>query len=72
METLIIDVETDRLQQIKDFLTSMNVQFRNPIALSKEKPYNPEFVAKMIQGEKDKKEGKGVKITLEDLDALWK
>ena len=72
METLIINIEKDRLQQIKDFLTTMNVQFVNPITHSKTKNYNPEFVAKMIQGEKDKKEGKGVKITLEDLDALWK
>ena len=28
METLIIDVEKDRLQEVKDFLIAMNVKFR--------------------------------------------
>jgi hypothetical protein len=34
-----------------------------------EKPYNPEFVKEILDAEKSIKEGKGVKINLED---LWK
>ncbi len=34
-----------------------------------EKPYNPEFVKEILEAEKSIKEGKGVKIKLED---LWK
>jgi hypothetical protein len=34
-----------------------------------EKPYNPEFVKEILEAEKSIKEGKGVKINLED---LWK
>lgn len=35
-------------------------------------PYNPEFVAKMLQGDKDLKAGKGKKVTLEELHELFK
>ncbi len=35
----------------------------------KDSPYNPEFVAKIKQGEKDLREGKGVRVTL---DEIWK
>lgn len=34
-----------------------------------ESPYDPEFVAKIKEGEKQFQEGKGVKI---DLENLWK
>ncbi|MBP6128182.1 DUF2683 family protein [Flavobacterium sp.] len=34
-----------------------------------EKPYNPEFVKEILDAEKSIKDGKGVKINLED---LWK
>ncbi|MFH6991928.1 DUF2683 family protein [Flavobacterium sp. FlaQc-48] len=35
----------------------------------KEKPYNPEFVKEILDAEQSIKDGKGVKIKLED---LWK
>ena len=34
-----------------------------------EKPYNPEFVKEILEAEQSIKDGKGVKIKLED---LWK
>jgi hypothetical protein len=37
--------------------------------LQEEKPYNPEFVKEILEAEKSIKDGKGVKIKLED---LWK
>lgn len=37
--------------------------------LAKQKPYNPEFVKEILDAEKSIKEGRGVKINLED---LWK
>jgi len=33
------------------------------------KPYDPEFVAMILQGDEDLKAGKGVKV---DIDNLWK
>ena len=32
-----------------------------------DKPYAEEFVAMVLQGDKDLKEGKGIKITIEEL-----
>ncbi|WP_343696305.1 DUF2683 family protein [Flavobacterium sp.] len=37
-----------------------------------EKPYNPEFVKEILEAQKDIKEGRGIKMTKEDLDNLWK
>jgi len=37
-----------------------------------EKPYNPEFVKEILEGEKDIAEGRGIKMTMEDLNNLWK
>ncbi|UPZ16927.1 DUF2683 family protein [Flavobacterium humidisoli] len=37
-----------------------------------EKPYNPEFVQEILQGQKDIKEGRGIKMTMEELKALCK
>lgn len=37
-----------------------------------ESPYNPEFVAKILQGDKDLKAGKGKKVTITELDELCK
>ncbi|WP_276379055.1 DUF2683 family protein [Flavobacterium sp. H4147] len=37
-----------------------------------EKPYNPEFVKEILQGQKDIEEGRGIKMTIEDIDKLWK
>lgn len=69
METLVINIEKDRLQQIKDFLTTMNVQFVNPITHSKTKNYNPEFVAEIMESRQQLKEGKLTRIKTSD---LWK
>ncbi|TDX13652.1 DUF2683 family protein [Flavobacterium sp. S87F.05.LMB.W.Kidney.N] len=42
------------------------------IVQENEKPYNPEFVQEILQGQKDIKEGRGIKMTMEELKALCK
>ncbi|KAF2515857.1 hypothetical protein EYY60_01675 [Flavobacterium zhairuonense] len=37
-----------------------------------ESQYNPEFVKEILQGQKDIKEGRGIKMTMEELRALCK
>ena len=37
-----------------------------------EKPYNPEFVKEILEAAKEVREGKFVKISMEELDNLWK
>ena len=50
---------------LKIIFEAMNVPFEK----EEESPYNPEFVAKIKRGEKAAKEGKGMKV---DMDNLWK
>ncbi len=35
-------------------------------------PYDPQYVDMILQGDKDRKEGKGKKISKDELDALRK
>jgi hypothetical protein len=37
-----------------------------------DKPYNPEFVNEILEAREELKQGKGIKITLEEIDKLWK
>ena len=38
----------------------------------KEKPYNPEFVKEILEAAAEVRQGKGIKISMEELDSLWK
>ena len=40
--------------------------------VKEESPYNCEFVAKIERSKQDFKNGKGVRMSVEELDALWK
>ena len=55
----------------KDFpvLQSLAKSLGFEIAIEEEKQYNPEFVKEILDAEQSIKEGKGLKIKLED---LWK
>jgi len=71
MDVLVIYPET------KEQLTayqSMAKAFRNRVVKKKEKevvsPYDPEFVAKILQGDKDYEAGKGVKVDLKKFFSL--
>lgn len=50
---------------LKIIFEAMDVPFEK----EEESPYSPEFVAKIKRGEKAAKEGKGMKV---DMDNLWK
>ncbi len=57
-----------KIAATKSFLTAMDIKFKDKA----EKPYNPEFVEKILQGDVDFKNGKGIKMTIDELNALWK
>lgn len=42
------------------------------IAKKEDQPYNPEFVKEILEARTELKEGKGFKISLEEIDNLWK
>ncbi|MBA0883388.1 DUF2683 family protein [Flavobacterium undicola] len=58
----------------KDFpvLKSLAKSLGFEITIEEEKPYNEEFVKEILQGQKDLQEGRGIKMTLEEIQALCK
>jgi hypothetical protein len=69
MEAINIRAYTNDNTQIdamKAVMKALKIKFE----ISKEKPYNPEFVAKIKQSEKDYKEGKFTRVKKEDLQSF--
>lgn len=65
METMIMHPKNkEQLIALKAVAKALKVDFE--VGKS---PYNPEFVKKILEGRADVKNGKGVKIPIED---LWK
>lgn len=65
METLILQPKTkEQLTAIKAVIKALKIDFR-----SEKSPYDPEFVEKILRGKEDIKNGKGIKIAIDD---LWK
>jgi 3-polyprenyl-4-hydroxybenzoate decarboxylase len=58
----------------KDFpvLKSLAKSLGFEIVEKNEESYNPEFVKEILEAAKEVREGKGVKMAVEDLDKLWK
>lgn len=70
MEAVIIYPENkSQLSALKAMAKALKIK----IAESKEEsPYDPVFVAKIKAGDEAMKKGKGRKMTIEELDNLWK
>lgn len=67
MDTVIIHPKNKKqLEAIKAFATALKMDFETE---NSESPYDPAFVQKILEGREDIKNGKGVKIAIED---LWK
>jgi hypothetical protein len=65
METLIVHPENkEQLSVLKAVIKALNIKFE-----TEKSPYKPEFVKEILQAREDIKNGKGVKIAIED---LWK
>jgi hypothetical protein len=58
----------DKFEALKAFMKAFKIKFE----ITKEKPYDPKFVAKIEKSQQDYKNGKGKKITLDELNSLWK
>jgi hypothetical protein len=58
----------NELNVIKAFFEALKIKFE----VAKDSPYNPEFVDKILQGDADFKAGKGRKVTMDELNKLWK
>jgi len=65
MDIVLKNVKKKDLPVLKSLAKSLGFE----IAEKVEKPYNPEFVKEILEAQQSIKDGKGVKIKLED---LWK
>ncbi len=75
MKAINITAYTDdasQIEAIKAVIKAFKIKYKITKADDVESPYNPDFVAMIKQGEKDLKKGKGVKMTLGDLENLCK
>ena len=56
------------MKVIQAFFKALKIKFE----VSKESTYNPEFVEKVLQGKKDIEQGKGIALSVEELNDLCK
>jgi hypothetical protein len=71
MQIINITVHTESISQIdaiKSLMKSLNIKFE----ISKEEPYDEEFVDMVAEAEDEIIKGRGLKMTSEAFDKLWK
>lgn len=67
MELILKNVKKKDLPLLKSLAKSLGFEIEK-----EEKPYNPEFVKEILEAREELKQGKGIKMTLEEIDKLWK
>jgi hypothetical protein len=69
MTTITIQSDDkEQLNALKAVLKALKMKFE----VSHEKTYNAEFIAKIDKSRKEIQGGKGIKLTSQDIDNLWK
>lgn len=67
MDLVLKNVKKKDLPVLKALAKSLGFEIEKV-----EKPYNPEFVKEILEAEQSIKDGKGIKMTIEEIDKLWK
>jgi hypothetical protein len=69
METITL-YPKDALQSkvVKSYIKDLKIRFE----IKKEKPYNEDFVQKILEAEVEIKQGKSISVTSKEFDELWK
>jgi hypothetical protein len=67
MELILKNVKKKDLPLLKSLAKSLGFEIEK-----EEKPYNPEFVKEILEAERSIKEGKGIRMTMEELKELCK
>ena len=68
MDIILKNVKKKDFPVLKSLAKSLGFE----IVEENEKPYNPEFVKEILEAREELRQGKGIKMTLEDIDKLWK
>jgi hypothetical protein len=64
--------DASQIEAIKAVFKAFKIKYKISKATDLEKPYKPEFVDMIKQGEEDLKKGKGIKISFDELENLCK
>ena len=67
MDILLKNVKKKDFPVLKSLAKSLGFEIT-----TEDKPYNPEFVKEILEAREELKQGKGIKMTLEEIDKLWK
>ena len=67
-DIIIAHPDKEKFEALTAFLKDLKIKFE----IKTSKPYNDDFVNTVLQGDEDIKNGKGKKITLGQIDDLWK
>ena len=68
MDIVLRNVKKKDFPVLKSLAKSLGFEIIEKI----EKPYNPEFVKEILEAREELKQGKGIKMSLEEIDKLWK
>lgn len=68
MDIILKNVKKKDFPVLKSLAKSLGFE----IIEENEKPYNPEFVKEILDAREELRQGKGIKMTIEDIDKLWK
>lgn len=67
MDIILKNVKKKDFPLLKSLAKSLGFEI-----VEEEKPYNPKFVKEILEAREELKQGKGIKMTLEEIDKLWK
>jgi hypothetical protein len=67
MELILKNVKKKDLPLLKSLAKSLGFEIEK-----EEKPYNPEFVKEILDAEQSIRDGKGIRMTMEELKELCK
>jgi uncharacterized protein (UPF0216 family) len=67
MELILKNVKKKDFPVLKSLAKSLGFEI-----IQEDKPYNSEFVKEILEAEKDILEGRGIKMTMEEIRALCK
>ncbi|MFE3848296.1 DUF2683 family protein [Flavobacterium sp. LB3P45] len=67
MDLVLKNVKKKDFPVLKSLAKSLGFEI-----VKEEKPYNPEFVKEILEAEQSIKDGKGIKMTMEEIRALCK
>ncbi len=71
MDVVLKNVKKKDFPVLKSLAKSLGFQIDTDETVA-EKPYNPEFVKEILEAAKEVREGKGIRMTMEELKELCK